>query len=424
MLKYTFLLVLCLGFGSIWAQDTTVQQVETTQDSLKKALLIKHLGNGYFPTKYFNFDLRYVFKFNQYEGIRTGIGGVTNNRLSKIFKINGYTVFGFRDSKLKYSIGGSLRLSETSKTWLSATYTDDLQETGSTKFITDKRLFQFFEPRLLNISMFHRHITKSTALDFQLSNHLISGTEFAISNIDPTYNYSFITDNKTFHSFHTAIAKFALQWSPFSTFENTENGTSVETKNGYPKFTIQYSKNFKNAFKSEFNFSKIDFRTIYRFAQNKERYSEAVLVGGYANGNVPLTHLYHAYPNNINKATVLRRFSVAGNNSFETMFFNEFFSDRFFTFQFKQYVKPFEISERFKPQIVLTTRYALGNMSNIQRHQGVTFNTLNKGYTESGIEINKLLFGFGLSFTYRYGAYHLPKTDDNIALKFTFNVTL
>ena len=63
-------------------------------------------------------------------------------------------------------------------------------------------------------------------------------------------------------------------------------------------------------------------------------------------------------------------------------------------------------------------------MSNIDRHQNLDFNTLDKGYTETGFEINKLLFGFGLSATYRYGAYHLPKEEDNIAVKFTFNITL
>ena len=133
--------------------------------------------------------------------------------------------------------------------------------------------------------------------------------------------------------------------------------------------------------------------------------------------------MYHAYPNNIRKETILQRFSVAGINSFETMFFNEFFSDRFTTVQLKHYFNPFKISQRFKPQLVLITRYALGNMSAIERHQNTSFETLNKGYTESGFELNKLFFGFGLSFSYRYGAYHLPKTEDNIALKFTFNVS-
>lgn len=63
-------------------------------------------------------------------------------------------------------------------------------------------------------------------------------------------------------------------------------------------------------------------------------------------------------------------------------------------------------------------------MSHIERHQNLTFSTLDKGYTESGFEINKLFFGFGLSFAYRYGSYHLPEIEDNIAFKFTFNITL
>ena len=120
----------------------------------------------------------------------------------------------------------------------------------------------------------------------------------------------------------------------------------------------------------------------------------------------------------------MQRFSVAGINSFETMFFNEFFSDRFATLQFKHFLKPFYISNRYKPQLVLISRYAIGDTKHPERHENVTFGSLKKGYTESGFEINKLFFGFGLSFTYRYGAYHLPQIDDNVAFKFTFNLSL
>ncbi len=423
MSKRIFLFFTLSFVGILHAQKSTLETNKQEQDSIKKAQFIKHIGNGYLPTKYFNFDLRYLIKFNQYEGIRTGLGGVTTKSFSKAIQLNAYTVYGFRDQTFKYSIGGGFKLSKTSNSWLSASYTDDLQETGSTKFLTDKRLFQFFEPRLLNISLFHKHITKAIALDYEISPHLTTETEVAQSAIDPTYSYHFIVNNKAYHNFNLSTAKISLQWSPFSTFKFTDQGV-VETKNGYPKFTFQYTKSLKNVLDGDFNFSKIDFRAIQRFGKATDYYSEIILVGGIANGNTPLTHLYHAYPNNINKVTIMQRFSVAGNNSFETMFFNEFFSDRFFTLQFKHYVKPFYISERFKPQLVLTTRYALGNISNPERHQDITFGSLKNGYTESGFELNKLLFGFGLSFTYRYGAYHLPKVDDNIALKFTFNVTL
>ena len=135
--------------------------VTTQQDTIKKSEFIKQLGNGYFPTKYFNFDLRYLIKYNQYEALRTGLGGITNDAFSDKLRLNTYVVYGFRDHRFKYSFGTGLRLDEKTSTWIHASYTDDLQESGSSAFLTDKRIFQFFEPRLLNISLFHKHTTQS-----------------------------------------------------------------------------------------------------------------------------------------------------------------------------------------------------------------------------------------------------------------------
>jgi hypothetical protein len=418
-----FILILCASLAQ--SQITPVPKDSTAvNDSIvKKAEFLKQLGNGFLPTKYINLDLRYLLKFNQYEGLRTGLGGVTNENFSKKYRINSYVVYGFRDHTFKYSIGGGFRIAEKTNSWVNLSYTDDLQETGSSAFLTDKRFFSFFEPRLLNIDLFHRHITKAVSLEHQFAKNLLSETQFAISNINPTYNYAYTVNGNTFSEFHLSTAKIALQWSPFSDFEITKKGI-IEKKEGYPKFTLQYTKSFKDVFESNFSFSKIDFRTIYQIKHKNDAITEATITGGFANGNIPLTNLYHAYPNNITKETILQRFSVAGINSFETMYFNEFFSDRFTTFQFKHYVSPFKISARFKPQLVLITRYAVGDMSHVERHENINFGILDKGYSESGFEINKLLFGFGFSFAYRYGGYHLPKIEDNIAFKFTFNVNL
>ena len=139
-----------------------------------------------------------------------------------------------------------------------------------------------------------------------------------------------------------------MQWSPFSKFELKEDQIVV-TRDGYPKFTLQFTQGFKSVFGSDFNFSKLDFRTIQQFTHRNDSKTNITLVAGIAGGETPLTHLYHAYPNNITKETILQRFSVAGLNSFETMYFNEFFSDKFSTLQLKHFFRPFKITERFKP---------------------------------------------------------------------------
>ncbi|WP_411765905.1 DUF5686 family protein [Winogradskyella sp. A3E31] len=425
MVKFVIVIILC--FSTIAnAQIDLAQQdsiAKAKNDSIRKTEFIKNIGVGYLPTKYFNFDLRYLIKFNQYEGFRTGLGGVTNDNFSESFRVNGYLVYGFKDDRFKYSIGGGVRINEERSTWINASYTDDLQETGSSTFLTDKRFFTFFEPRLLNIDLFHRHITKSISLEHKITNHLLSETEFSLSKINPTYTYSFLLNGVAYNTFDLSTARISLQWSPFSKFEVIEKRVD-EVINGYPKFTFQYTKGFSDIFKSDFNFGKLDFRTVQVFDYGNASKTSFTLVAGLADGEVPLTHLYHAYPNNITKDTVLQRFSVAGLNSFETMYFNEFFSDRFMTFQMKHFLRPFKFSEWFKPQLVLISRHALGNMRSRDRHIGIPFGTLDQLYSESGFEINKLLFGFGLSFAYRYGGYHLPELEDNIAFKFTFNISL
>ena len=427
MQKYCAFLFFIFCIGSAQSQIPTKTGDTLTvveQDSIKKSKFFKQIGNGFFPTKYIDIDLRYLIKYNQYEGIRTGLGGRTNDNLSEKYRMNGYVVYGFKDHTFKYSIGGGFRLSKDSETWVNLSYTDDLQETGSSTYLTDKRFFSFFEPRLLNINLFHHHITKAISLEHRITPYLLSETQLSKSNVNPTYDYNFLVNDTAYEEFRLSIAKVSLQWNPFNTFEAA--GDIEVEKEGFPNFTLQMSKSFKDIIGGDFNFFKVDFRTIYKLNYDPEgkSFTEAIFVGGIAAGETPLTNLYHTYPNNVNKPSILQRFSVAGINSFETMFFNEFFSDRFVTLQLKHALKPFNIAKRVKPQMVFISRMAIGNMNHIERHQGIDFGTMEKGYSEAGLELNKILFGFGLSFAYRYGAYHLPEFTDNVAFKFTFNLTL
>jgi len=87
-------------------------------------------------------------------------------------------------------------------------------------------------------------------------------------------------------------------------------------------------------------------------------------------------------------------------------------------------LRRFYFSDRIKPELVFISRHALGSLVQRERHLGLDFNTLEHGYNELGMELNKIFAGFGLSFAYRYGAYHLPEFEDNISFKFTFYLSI
>ncbi len=400
-----------------------IDSIVKAQNIERRIDVIQSFNIGYYPVGFFDFDLTYPVKYNNYEGLRLGIGGITNSKFSKRFRAEGYLVYGFRDSKSKYGVGGGVLLNKNSNSWFNVNYTDDIKEVGSFLYLTDRRVYSLFEPRLVNIDFYYKHRTWSNSLQIQIFPRLLSETQFSVSNIDQTAGYQYVNDGGLFSQYKTAESTIAFRWSPFSKFLKTPTGTK-EIYDGYPKISAQYTQGYKGLFDSNFNYSKIGIKAEYVIHRINQSRTSFLFEADIADGDVPLTHLYHAYPNAPTKETVLQRFSVAGRRTFETMFFGEFFSDRLLTLQIKHRIEPIRITHWLKPEIVFISRYAVGDISNPENHQGVEFKSLQQGFQESGFEMNKLFAGFGLSFAYRYGAYHLPRFEDNISFKFTFYLKL
>ena len=400
-----------------------VDSIVKAQRIERRIDVLQSFSIGYYPLGFFNFDLTYPLKYNNYEGIRTGLGGKTNEKFSEQFRLESYLVYGFRDHRFKYGLGGGILLNKDSRSWLNINYQDDIKEVGSYAYLTDRRVYSLFEPRLVNIDFYYKHKTWSTSLQHRISPKMLTETQVSVSSIDQTGGYTFVDDGVAFSSYKMAESSLSLRWTPFSKYLKTPNGYK-EIHDGYPKITAQYTQGFKGFLESNFNYSKIGIKTEYVVNRLNLSQTSFLFEADIASGNIPLTHLFHAYPNAPTKETVLQRFSVAGRRSFETMYFGEFFSDKLVTLQIRHKLPPFRISETIKPELSLINRYAIGDVSNQANHQGVFFNSLKHGYQESGLELNKIFAGFGISLAYRYGAYHLPQFEDNLSFKFTFYLKL
>jgi hypothetical protein len=171
---------------------------------------------------------------------------------------------------------------------------------------------------------------------------------------------------------------------------------------------------------NDFAFGKIDFRTEYEKKYLNGQKTSVLLQAGYAFGDVPLTHLYSTSPNSLTNDKVLQRLTIAGKNSFETMYFNEFFSSEYLTLQGKHAFKKVRFSRKIKPVFVLVSRMAWGDLAKKEQHIGFEYKTLEEGYFESGLEINQIYSGFGLVGFYRYGPNQLARFEDNLAVKLSF----
>ena len=407
-----------LAFSQQPPIETKIDTVSTFDEKKEHPL-----STGYFPVGIFDIDLKTLVKFNNYEGLRLGVGGLTNDKLFENYRLGGYVAYGFKDRNFKYSIGGGARINKEKKTWINLYYVDDIKEIGTLDFLTDARVYSIFEPRALNITQFYKQRKWYANITSELSPKLLSEFRIEHSKIENIESYYFINKGKSYHTYKLSEASVGFRYSPKTEFFTNEDGTK-EYFDGLPKISGQITQGFKDVAESDFGYTKFSLKLDYYIKRTDLSSTNIIVEGELATGDVPLTHLFHAYPNQPNKPEWTGRFSVAGRRSFETMYFGEFFSDKLTTIQIKHSLRRFKLTEKWKPELVLITRHAWGDMSHPDRHFGIPFNTLNEFYSESGLELNKILFGFGLSFAYRYGYYHLPAFEDNISFKFTFNLKI
>ncbi|MGV9003290.1 DUF5686 family protein [Flavobacterium sp.] len=383
----------------------------------------RKIFNGYVPLSIFDFDLRHLISYNNYEGFRFGLGGTTNEKFSKVYKIDGYSAYGLKDETIKYSIGSAARIGKFSNTWVGLSYTDDLREIASTSFAIDKRVFKLYDPRPINISTFYNYKMWRAYIETKIFPKTESIWQFTYNDITPLFDYTFVHNGTNYNRFKMTTAIVSLQWNPFSDFMQTPNG-KIEIEKRFPKFTFQFTKSIPNLFDNDFDFGKFDLRIDYEKKYLNGQKSAFLMQSGYTIGAIPITHLYNTSPNNLTKDNLLQRITIAGKNSFETMFFNEFFSSQYVFFQLKHGFRRVKFFKKVKPELVLVTRIAWGNLEHREKHLGIEFKTLDQGFFESGIELNKLYKGFGLSGFYRYGPNQLNRLEDNLAIKLNFILDL
>jgi len=410
--------------------DKRSQKTYQTLDSLvtatkieKKIYFGKKLINGQIPFGIFDVRARDLFKFNNYEGFRLGIGLSTNDRLSPYYKLFGYGAYGTKDGIFKGQIGSSFRVSKNTDTWISGSATNDLTEFADLTLIADNKRYKLFDPRPFNISSFYNH--QSYELTF--ASKFISKVETILkinrSKVTPLFNYDFVTPSKTYQIYNLTLASLSLEWSPNSKFLQAPQDI-LEVEKGYPKVIFQVSHAIPNVLSDNIEFTKIDARIYQEKKFLSGQKTTFLLQGGISLGNAPLSHLYSVSPNNLNRETIIQRITFSNKTSFETMYFNEFYSDRYSLFQLKHHFNKFQISKSIKPTLVFGSKVAFGDFSHPEIHQGIEFKTMEKGFYESGFELQNIFYGFGLSAYYRYGPYQLPKFDQNIAIKLSFSLNL
>lgn len=388
----------------------------------KAAFTIKSLLNNRLPLGKFDLDLSKIAHYNDYEGLYLGLGLITNRKFSQAIRVGGFWGYGFRDKTAKYGGDFSLTIDRYREIRLNLSYFDAVTETGGTKFYGEndnvlnpanfrnfliknmdrtERMAASVSFRALRYGTFHAGMTRDRK-------RITNDYYFDPGNGDPVANHPEYIFTEFSAGFRYAYKeKFLVM---------PDSRISLGTK--YPVIKFQYTRGLDGAFDGQFAYNKFDLKIEKTFFIKYLGESKFELMGGYIDQPVPQSNLY-------NGRGSYRVFTLFAPASFATMRMNEFLSDRYaYLFYTHNFGKLLWRTGRFSPEFAVATNIGFGSLDHPGYHNGISFNTMEKGYYESGLLINNLLnmagvYTLGVGAFYRYGPYHLPKTADNFAYKIT-----
>lgn len=391
----------------------------------EKMKLFDVISKGYIPWGYVQFDIKKILSsYNDYEGLRLGLGMGTSEKFSKYFSVDGYFAWGTKDQKFKY--GGNLKVPiylRQDIVW-NTTIAKDVVESGATFFRGDKKSKYDTYRNILVWNMDWQEGLE-TELSIRSQKYLIHHIYAAQYKRRVTNEYTFFDGGKLISDYETREFGVSTRWAYGETFmRQSQQRISMGTKYPVVWFNVAYAEGINELWKG--SYWKFDFKLKKSFTIRNAGTSHIQVFAGYINGMVPYPFAYNG------RANYSGSLSLASQGYFETMKMNEFLSSEYAAlFLAHDFGKLLYQGKHFKPGLTITTAYGIGSLSNTWQHTGIRFKTMEKGYVESGLLVSDLFvvktqfynMGLGLGAYYRYGAYKNIVEKDNLALKLNLTIS-
>lgn len=402
----------------------SIGKAEKLDEKLKYLNIIT---KGHIPfAKYFQVDLkRIIGGFNDFEGVRLGMGVSTSEKLSKRFSLSSYFAWGTKDNKFKYGAGIEVPIYEKKDIRFTGSYIYDVIESGSVNFKGDKiNFYDTYRNLIVNNMDFQRGLEATLSARSQkyvLHHFYISQYRRNVTN---AYLYS--NENGALsNTFNVREIGISTKWAYGEEFmRQAGQKISIGTKYPVVYFKISYLEGLSSNFDQ--SFMKYDLKVNKSFLIRNIGKSNFQLNAGLIDGTAPYPFAYNGRANNNGS------FSLSSQAYFETMMMNEFLSSRYASlFYHHDFGKLLYQSKYIKPGFAISSAVGWGELNNKIQHTSINYKTMEKGYYESGLIISDILslktnvynMGFGVGAFYRYGPYKNTAEKDNLAFKLNYSIS-
>lgn len=388
----------------------------------RKIQWFEALATGKLRWGWADIDLNRIIDYNGYEGFRLGFGLHTNDEVSKFVSVGGYGAYGFRDEAFKYGGDIGFLFDKYSRLKLDFAYKSDVIESGGVSFYDDQHLLSTEAYHEYFVNNMDKIEEKQVSLSFDALRYFQFNLFGDVQTRQSTngYEYGIPGDNAVvlFNQFNFTELGLGIRFAYDEKFLKSPMGM-ISLGTNYPIIWANITHGFNNLFDGQYDYMKYDlkFSKVFHIPQLGSLSFSGV--AGYVNGNVPYTMLY-------NGNACYEQYTLAVDNSFETMRLNEFLSNKYASLFVSHDFESFLFrSGNFRPHLKLVTHMGWGSLANASNHYffPTPIETMNKGFYESGIELNNLLtinfMQLGVGEYYRYGPYTLPTVGNNFVFKFT-----
>ncbi|GAB2496329.1 DUF5686 family protein [Algoriphagus taiwanensis] len=374
-----------------------------------------------------------IFRFNQYERFGLGLGLSSSQSLSDLFRLEGYFRYGFQDKAWKY--GGSLGflLDSEQDIRFQLGYSQDIEEPGRTllprgrSFTTSGLVYRNF--LLSRVDEVQRYFVSYSQMPLKGFRYKLIGS---VENRVNVLDFAESSPPDEYVSRFTAT-EAGVELNYVGGESTTRVGNDIVSMTlSYPVIGFRLSKSIPDLLGGNVNFLSSEFKFEHQWSAGNSLHQLHMTAQGIWGSDLPVSYLNTGYGIQVQAGEGFD-LPLVFPGFLQTMQVYEFLSDRSLHVNYAHLTGPIFTKKgkgvSIAPQLKFHQSFAIGSLSNPDRYDFIRFQTMERGYWESGLEIANLIKlnsglnsqGWGIGFFYRYGPYALPDSRDN--LRFTLSLT-
>ena len=411
---------------------TMIDTLKTVKRFKNMYNLVSILGSGYIRLGKFEYGpLFSTVGYNEVEGVRLRVGGRTYFGPNDLWRIQGYTAYGFEDNKFKFGISGKWMADKKNRIILSGGNRRDVEQIGASLTSANDVLGRSYASSGLFTSGANGKLTNInlTTLDAEIEpfKNLTFQLGFSYRTLESaseTFKLDYYTDN-TFTSTSTKsnVTQSELNFQVEFTPNKKTMGYGVERRNiasPYSRVFVNYSQGFKGFINSDFEYQKVQLYYKQPLIIGAIGRSNFILELGKTFGTIPLG-LMSVVPGNQTYFII--------ENTFNNLNFYEFVTDTYTTVQWNHNFQG-KLFGRIPGLRKLNLREIIGikgvygtvtdeNININVTQPGLVYQAPQKPYWEYSAGIGNIFKVFRIDCAWRANYRDLPDTS-NFTIKGSF----